>query len=213
MSVDTKTCCVCGEEKPASAFWKHLNGLNARCRDCAARRRAELKDERDPSRVVRRELAARGQKACSACGVVKPADDFYARYFKCKACVLDYQESYRADHKAKIRERDRRYRQRTPDMQLRASRNFRERHRDVLNVRSAKAKEAKQNKTLETGAPRWKYEWAGWELEQISNYEKTALQLAIELGRTYNAVTSMRAKLRKDPKTIIRAGIAESGRF
>lgn len=69
-----------------------------------------------------------------------------------------------------------------------------------------------QAESLES-ATRRGFIWAGWELELISDRSRTSRDLAEELNRTVDAVSHQRGLLRRDPKTITRAGLSDSGIF
>lgn len=60
-------------------------------------------------------------------------------------------------------------------------------------------------------ADRGGQEWAGWELERISDIRIGPAELSKILHRTPKAISTMRAKLRDDPKTIERAGLSQKG--
>ena len=70
--------------------------------------------------------------------------------------------------------------------------------------------ERTQAETLER-AQRHYTHWAGWELELVSDYSRTAKSLALQLGRTLASVRSARRGILNDPQTIQRAGLSKSG--
>ena len=68
----------------------------------------------------------------------------------------------------------------------------------------------KQADTVD-GAHNNKKEWTGAELEMASRYDLTAAQIAARLGRTLYSVKHMRKALKDEPRTIMHAGLSESG--
>ena len=112
---------------------------------------------------------------------------------KWRASHPDYDKVWRAHNPEKVTEQSRRQIAKDP-------------------ARSARYQREKQSMTA-ARADRHGYEWAGWELEIISDQSRTNSDLAIQLGRTYNAVKGMRQKIYSDPQTIERIGLSESGIF
>ncbi|MFF9062105.1 endonuclease VII domain-containing protein [Streptomyces sp. NPDC014882] len=76
-----KRCAWCGEIRPRAAFAtkrSNLDGLQHRCRDCAAesdRRRQEAMGRTPPPRQGIRE----GHKHCQACGELKPHSEWHKK--------------------------------------------------------------------------------------------------------------------------------------
>jgi len=85
---DTRICYKCGRELPSTAF------LKAGVRDGVQRYRPSCKQCEALAADIRREKrrgAVEPDRACTGCGVVKPATDFYRnddgrRRSECKVC-------------------------------------------------------------------------------------------------------------------------------
>lgn len=109
----TKTCARCNQQKPLSEFYSDNRsrgrlpprggyGVQAECKRChAERRKPEIWTERE----CRAELASRGLKLCSVCGVIKPTSEYNKRRasrldglcYKCRDCALSYGKKWRED--------------------------------------------------------------------------------------------------------------------
>jgi len=177
-------------------------------------------------------------KACAKCGKTKPVSEFERVGNRCKQCGVEHtREWYLANREAanaKRRARNAAYPEKAREQRAKRSEARREEkarwssmnkthvleyqrrhrgknphpHRESTMGHFKKAQAA----TL-PGATRSGYIWAGWELELISDADRTAEDLALELKRSFSAVVGMRKKLYRDPQTITRAGISDSGRF
>ncbi|MFJ9149610.1 endonuclease VII domain-containing protein [Streptomyces sp. NPDC102270] len=92
---EVKRCARCGEVKPRAAFAlkrTNLDGLQHRCRDCAA------ESDRKRQQAMGRSLPKRGgvpegYKHCQGCGETKPHSDWHrkgsasdGRASRCRAC-------------------------------------------------------------------------------------------------------------------------------
>jgi acetolactate synthase regulatory subunit len=174
---------------------------------------------------------------CIYCGEVKAAAQLVLRNGKpralCKACNVRRVKAWREANpdklaegrkRALVSERERYSVDREKRQQnLAKSRRYYEGHRDELTERQRarrhnhldenRLRDAQQYRrlhaaTLET-ATRHGHEWSGWELELVSDDSRSVKSLATQLGRTYQAVSIMRYKLKRgDPKIIERTGVA-----
>jgi len=73
MTITSKTCPKCNEEKPVSGFYvsiKRSDGLSSYCRQC------QMEDARSRHIPHPRWKAPEGTKYCPGCETVKPLDDF-----------------------------------------------------------------------------------------------------------------------------------------
>lgn len=80
----TKKCTKCGEDKPASLFYKQTkskDGLHSYCKPCDKEksRQRSMAPEKASALRERDRLLASGLKECNACRIAKPFDRFYAR--------------------------------------------------------------------------------------------------------------------------------------
>ncbi|WP_425579506.1 endonuclease VII domain-containing protein [Streptomyces coacervatus] len=92
---EVKRCARCGESKPRAAFAikrTNLDGLQRRCRDCAAE--SDRKRQQAMGRLVPEPGAlSEGYKHCQGCGESKPHSDWHRKVSapdglasRCKAC-------------------------------------------------------------------------------------------------------------------------------
>lgn len=123
------------------------------------------------------------RKVCAGCLASKPLADFSKDRALCHPCLRAHRRAIYAE---------------STNLQEKAKARGRKR------TMSAKAIPA---------APRKGFEWAGWELEVISDPSRSAKDLGAQLGRTAVSVGNMRHRLRNDPTTIDRAGLSDSGRL
>jgi hypothetical protein len=177
-------------------------------------------------------------KACAKCGKTKPVSEFERVGNRCKQCAVEHsREWYLANREAanaKRRARNAANPQKARDQrakrrEARRDEKARWRLENKTHVLEYQRRQRVQNphphrdeamRTFKRAqastlpfAVRSGYEWTGWELELISNTDRTAEDLALEIRRSFAAVVGMRRKLHSDPQTISRAGISDSGRF
>lgn len=153
------------------------------------------------------------------------ADKIKARASSYKSANRDKYNEYAARHRAANpgAESDayRRRRAANPDAYRAREQESRMRRRVSINAYQRALRRAhperERNKAMKlqaetlSVASRWNYEWAGWELELISDYSRSARQLAFQLGRTIYAVRQQRSLILRDPQSIQRAGLSASG--
>lgn len=72
--------------------------------------------------------------------------------------------------------------------------------------RSKEQRERDQERTLPR-ATNWGKRWTGPELELIANYDYSAVELGLMLGRTADAVETQRYEMQKDPRKARLAGL------
>ena len=87
-----KRCARCGEVKSRAAFAPkrtNLDGLQHRCRDCAAE--SDRKRQQAMGRAVPpRGTVPEGHKYCQGCGEIKPLSECHrGKASRCKACRID----------------------------------------------------------------------------------------------------------------------------
>lgn len=92
------------------------------------------------------------------------------------------------------------YRAENPDKQWSVQ------HPEEAKAYQQRKSKDRQAETLERAA-RHGQQWTGPELELAARDDLTARQVALMIGRTFNAVHNVRKKLKDDPKTIMVAGI------
>lgn len=183
MTHETKTCTKCGETKPNEEF-------RARRRTCKAcyrmAQRALMRRWREEQPEAARAAARR----------------------------------YREKHPEKLREAGRRYREERPEVRRRYREKYRaedpekyraleRRHREKYLEKYPEKKRAADHRdqaaSLATARNHGK-EWTGPELELAADQSRTALEVALALGRTFRAVRTMRSKIHADPRKARMAG-------
>lgn len=120
-----RTCKKCAQEKPIDEFVKNkhcIDGRTHRCNSCLneAQRCRKPRDQK-PRKVIE-DLLADGKKRCPGCDTIKPITEYHrgtaTRWGKhgiasrCKACASLSNQAYRRDHKERLEEYNKKYRER-----------------------------------------------------------------------------------------------------
>lgn len=83
-----KRCCKCNELKDESEFYKdksRSDGLTSRCRTC---KYIKSDSNWEMEKKLRKLAIECGKNICSACGKLKPLEDFYKDEYRCKECCI-----------------------------------------------------------------------------------------------------------------------------
>ena len=129
-----------------------------------------------------------------------------------REAIRERNRRYRAGiNPEKERERARRYREANAENERERKRRWRVANREKANERARRRQVAAQAQTTDA-ARRHGYVWTGPELEIAARDDLTVEQIALMLGRTYNAVASARRRIRHDPRADFLAGLARQTR-
>lgn len=228
-----KTCIKCDQDKPADQFYARQGDCkacnNARSRAYQAANRERLSEQKLVWAQAHREQVNAGRRVSRAA----MTDDEKARE---RAASAERSRVRRATEPDVIRANQKRHRDKNKDALNAATREWRAANKDKvvaytkeyyaanaieLNRKSKAWQEGnpdsvrriarKPQEESTPGAARKYFEWAGWEIELVSDTSRTARSLAAQLGRTYAAVLTMRHRIRHDPQTIQRAGLSSDG--
>ena len=135
----TKFCKSCEAEKSTMDFNKHDTTrarLGQNCKPCIARRKRELRLERNPERRHRIELLARGMKHCGSCSTDKPLSEFWIvkatglAQPTCKACMRVANAAWSRRNPEKRIARQKRRKPRPAEVTAAYSRAWREKNPD-----------------------------------------------------------------------------------
>lgn len=168
--------------------------------------------DRETRDLIIRELAALGwqQKDIAAkagCGAATVSRLLHVRHTTCLHCGGPIPESRHGNAVMCSKECYQRHGYTLPSLK-RAGAKWRKANASWLAVSDKRKQAAWRAETLDHAANHGK-EWTGPELKMAARHDLTAVEIALQLGRTYKAVTTMRHKLRTDPRKTRLAGTAE----
>lgn len=175
--MQSKRCTKCGEVKPVSGFRRDRSkrdGRQALCKKCRCDYDRAYDEDRQEERRAYNEAHREERLA-------------YQRAYReaRREEIIDRQRDYRESHRNEIRDRDR---------------DYREAHREEILAAKSKKKTEVRKASLEV-ATRNGEPWTPAEDHVVLTSEGTALDIAIELGRTIDSVHNRRALLRRKAVT------------
>jgi hypothetical protein len=201
-----KRCSKCGQDKPRTEFYadrRAADGCRSRCKACDLEWQQQFrKDHREAyngytaawrDRNAEREREKDRERARKNRAADPEKDNEYkrARYAADPGKAREYKRARYAANRQRITAQKRLGYAADPE---------KPRDRSRTRYETVRAETRRQ-------ARRHYYQWTGPELEIAARQDLTAKQVALMTGRTYGAVTSMRRRLRDDPKVIWLAGL------